>query len=88
MLVPYFYFKIGDAIEIMQLHNTKIKFRTEEVNVDGTIIYIKSVEEPEFDYNDLYCNGSTISKSYRFIQVVGWGERYCAALEILNQRTN
>jgi len=49
MLVPYFYFKIGDSVEIMQLHNTKIKFRTEEVNVDGTIIYIKSVEEPEFD---------------------------------------
>jgi hypothetical protein len=88
MLVPYFYFKIGDAIEIMQLHNTKIKFRTEEVNVDGTTIYIKSVEEPEFDCAVLYCNGSTISKSYRFIQVVGWGERYCAALEILNQRTN
>jgi len=88
MLVPYFYFKIGDAIEIMQLHNTKIKFRTEEVEVNGTTIYIKSVEEPEFDCDDLYCNGSTISKNYRFIQVVGWGERYCAALEILNQRTN
>jgi hypothetical protein len=86
MLVPYFYFKIGDSVEIMQLHNTNIGFDQKKVDVDGTTIYIKSVELPEFDYNYLYCNGTDGNNNYRFIRVVGWGERYKAALKIVNER--